>query len=262
MPKDQARRLWPIIAGIALVSALSGCASAPIMHDGVLINDPYEATNRRVHDFNKGLDATLIAPVANLVKGRGQARAPGQMGSMDLLANVGANLSLPGKMVNGLLQGRPGPAIRNGFRFAINSTIGIGGLFDPAQQDFGLPESDTDFGETLAVWGVPEGAYTELPLLGPSTRRDAVGKLGDLVLDPWHHVLRPRQAVSLLALRAASKAGDRARFGDTVDSVLRDSADSYAQTRLIWLMHRRHELGEEGEAIDPYDADGIIDPYE
>ena len=180
---------------------------------------------------------------------------------------MGSNLSLPGKVVNSLLQGRPGPATRNFFRFAVNSTLGIGGMFDPAGSDFGLPEEDTDFGETLAVWGVPEGAYVELPVLGPSTQRDAVGKVVDLAIDPlWSILQTDRQRALAFGLRAGAKAGDRARFGDTVDSVLRDSADSYAQTRLIYLMHRRHDLGEESSDIDPYadpyaDA-AAIDPYE
>lgn len=244
------------------VLALAACASQPQMQDGIVVNDPYENTNRRVHAFNKGVDARVAGPVARQVAGGGKKGA----GATDLVANLGANLSLPGKMVNSLLQGRPGPAIRNMFRFGVNSTIGLGGLLDPAGADFGLPEEDTDFGETLAVWGVSEGPYLELPVLGPSTARDATGRVADLALDPLNHVLTGPQALAALGLRAAGKAVDRARFGDTVEGVLQGSADSYAQTRLIWLMHRRHELGEEGTAFDPYDAstgdDGVIDPYD
>lgn len=189
---------------------------------------------------------------------------------MDLVINMGSNLSLPGKVLNSLLQGRPGPAVQNMFRFTVNSTLGIAGMFDIAGRDFGLPETDTDFGETLAVWGLPEGAYLELPVLGPSTQRDAFGKVVDVLIDPLGQVLDDRQRAAAFALRLGSKAGDRARFGDTVDSVLRDSADSYAQTRLIYLMHRRHDVGEESTDLDPYEdaygpagADaGFIDPYQ
>lgn len=237
--------------------ALAGCASNPVMQDGILINDPYEAQNRRVHAFNKALDAGLIGPIAGLVSsGDDDAGTAGQPKPVDLVINMGANLSLPGKVVNSLLQGQPGPAIRNFFRFTVNSTLGIAGLFDPAGSDFGLTETDTDFGETLAVWGVPEGAYVELPVLGPSTRRDAFGKLVDVVIDPLGQVLDNQQRALVLGLRIGSKAGERARFSDTVDSVLRDSADSYAQARLIYLMHRRHDVGEEEADFDPYD-----DPY-
>lgn len=252
-----------------LIAALAGCASKPVMQDGIRVNDPYEAQNRQIHNFNKAVDARLIGPVSRLASTGGDDAASdtGQPGPLDLVINMGSNLSLPGKVVNSLLQGRPGPATRNFFRFAVNSTLGIGGMFDPASSDFGLPEEDTDFGETLAVWGVPEGAYVELPVLGPSTQRDAVGKVVDLAIDPlWSILQTDRQRALAFGLRAGAKAGDRARFGDTVDSVLRDSADSYAQTRLIYLMHRRHDLGEESSDIDPYadpyaDA-AAIDPYE
>lgn len=256
--------LWPVLA-----IGIGGCASAPRMQDGILINDPHEAQNRRVHDFNKAVDARVVSPVADLVSGRGDktTEVSGRMGAMDAVINIGANLSLPGKITNNLLQGRPGPAIQNFFRFGVNTTIGIGGIFDLAGSDFGLPEVDTDFGETLAVWGVPEGAYLELPLLGPSTQRDAFGKLVDVVIDPLWLVLDGDQMALAYGFRIGSKAGDRARFGDTVDSVLKDSADSYAQTRLIYLMHRRHSVGEEGTEFDPYDDaaggmdPGFIDPY-
>lgn len=245
------------------------------MQDGVLVNDPFEAQNRRVHDFNKSVDRNLIAPLGNLAgSGGGDGGSSDRIGARDAVINVGSNLSLPGKVVNSVLQGRPEPAIKNFFRFAVNSTIGIGGIFDPAGEGFGLPEHDTDFGETLAVWGVPEGAYLELPLIGPSTQRDAAGRVVDLVIDPLNHVLNRDERAIALGLRIGSKAGERARFGDTVDSILRDSADSYAQTRLIYLMHRRHEVGETGADIDPYAEEGAdgsnaasaadagaIDPY-
>lgn len=251
------------LGSIFLALALAGCASAPQMQDGILINDPYEGTNRRIHAFNKGVDATLIAPVANRLRGSGEARPrdpSDPIGPMQMVVNAGRNLSLPGKAVNGLLQGRPGDAGRNLARFAVNSTVGLAGLFDPAGENFGLTERDTDFGATLAAWGVPEGAYLELPLIGPSTARDATGRVVDLVFDPVNNVLSGRDRRAAFGLRVASKAGERARFGDSVDGVLQGSADSYAQVRLIWLMNRRHELGEDRDDFDPYDD--VIDPYE
>ncbi|VDS07238.1 putative phospholipid-binding lipoprotein MlaA precursor [Paracoccus haematequi] len=252
-----------LVVPLALGVILAGCTSEPVMQDGIRVNDPFESGNRRIHAFNKGFDQRVVAPVARRVSAGGNEA--GEPGAMDLVINAGANLSLPGKVVNSLLQGRPEPAIRNFFRFAVNTTLGMGGLLDPAGTDFGLPEVDTDFGETLAVWGVPEGAYLELPVLGPSTQRDAAGKVVDLLIDPVYHLLHRDAAWAAFGLRAASKAGDRARFGDTVDSVLQDSADSYAQLRLIYLMHRRHELNQGGTEIDPYAdaaADDVIDPYD
>lgn len=255
-----------ILTALVALPLLTGCASAPVQQDGITINDPYEAQNRRIHAFNKGLDANVIAPIANLAGGKNDAEtAPvdpdAPIGLLQMVINAGRNLSLPVKSVNGLLQGRPGNAGRNLSRFAINSTLGLGGVFDPAMDNFGISERDTDFGETLAVWGVPEGPYVELPVLGPSTRRDAVGQVVDLLIDPMYHLLDGQDRAVVFGLRVASKAGDRARFGDSVDGILQGSADSYAQTRLIWLMNRRHDLGEERADYDPYDDADVIDPY-
>ncbi len=241
---------YAILAALTLAACSS--ATGP---EG--INDPYEGMNRRFHAFNAGLDSRVVKPVTSgLGKadgGKAPDARPGIGGrAMQGVGNFGANLSLPGKVANHLLQGKPEPAIKNTFRFLVNTTLGLGGFLDPAGADFALPETGTDFGETLAVWGVPEGAYLELPLLGPSTERDAVGKLVDLGIDPMRQWLNRDEYLIGLATRVASKVGQRARFGDTVDSVLYGSADSYAQTRLIYLQHRRHELGQEGEAIDPY----------
>ncbi|MCJ1901136.1 MULTISPECIES: VacJ family lipoprotein [Paracoccus] len=218
--------------------------------DGDGIHDPYEPMNRQVHAFNRGLDARVVKPLgAGLSGGEG-----GGIGSHAVagLGNFGANLAQPGRVVNHLLQGRPGPAARSTLRFLVNTTVGMAGFLDPAASDFALPEEDTDFGQTLARWGVGEGPYLELPLIGPSTGRDAVGRVVDLAIDPMRGWLNRDQYLIGMGARLASKAGERGRFGDSVDSILHESADSYAQTRLIWLQHRRHELGEEGEHIDPY----------
>lgn len=239
---------------------LAACASrAPL--DPQTVNDPFEATNRSIHAFNKGVDAKLIRPLTGGGDdGADDAQSGGEQsgGGLEVLANVGSNLSLPSKVLNQLLQGRPEPALRNSLRFIVNSTLGLGGIHDPAGAEFALTEIDTDFGETLHVWGAPEGPYLELPVLGPSTGRDAVGRVVDMVIDPLDNWLNEDQARGATAIRLISKAGERARFGDTVDSVLHESADSYSQTRLLYLMHRRHELTQEGGSDDPY----VIDPYE
>jgi phospholipid-binding lipoprotein MlaA len=236
-------------AGIAaaglLMGLLAGCAGG--RPDAQGINDPYERGNRSVHAFNKSVDSMLFK----------DADVPEPL--MRPITNVGHNLGLPGKVINSLLQGRLEPAGQNTFRFLLNSTLGIAGLFDVAQS-FGLPEAHTDFGETLHVWGVGEGAYLELPLLGPSTERDALGRVVDIVFDPVTTVLSGRDASVATAFTLGSKVGDRLRFGGAVDSVLYESADSYAQSRLLYLQSRRHQLsGQEendAEAFDPY-----ADPY-
>ena len=217
------------------------------------IHDPYEGGNRKVHAFNRGIDRAVLRPVS---------RGYGAVANDDLqtaVGNLATNLSTPGIMVNNLLQGDVPSAARNLYRFVINSTVGIGGLFDPAGEISGIALSDADFGGTLAKWGFPEGAYLELPFLGPSTERDATGKLVDLFTNPLSHVIpSPERHVGTVA-GIFDRVGTRDRFGDTIDSVLYESADSYAQSRLIYLQARRFELGLDAGAgyDDPY-----ADPYE
>ena len=231
--------------GIALTLAVAGCAKAPISD---AVNDPAEGFNRKVFAFNVAVDKAVLQPVSDVA---GSGRGPILTG----VHNFAANLDTPGDIVNNVLQGRLMKAAANTLRFGVNTTAGIGGLFDPSTA-LGLPAQETDFGETLYVWGAPEGAYVELPLLGPSTQRDAFGKVVDLVIDPLAYVIDDHEVLAITGVKLASKIGDRARFGDTVDSILYDSADSYAQTRLLYLNHRWYELGMEGGEIDPYD-----DPY-
>ncbi|MBZ4023606.1 ABC transporter [Rhodobacter sp. TJ_12] len=243
------------ISGIGLVAALvlAGCGGGPQVQDRDAINDPYEAQNRQVHAFNKGFDRMFF-------KAReGQPRSRDTVLTRTV-GNAGSNLGLPGKVVNSLLQGRPEPAIKNSFRFVINTTLGIGGIFDPAGSSFSLPETDTDFGETLAVWGAKEGPFMELPFFGPSTERDAFGRVVDMAMNPVGKVLSGNDATAATVLQFGGKIAKRKRFGETVESVYYDSADSYAQERLLYLQMRRHQLADEEtndeEAWDPYE-----DPY-
>lgn len=211
--------------------------------------DPGEEQNRETHEFNKSLDRALVGPASNAYGGI--IPVPVQRG----VANFAGNLDVPGDVLNSVLQGRIGPAFGNTLRFAVNSTVGIGGLFDPARK-LGLEGRRTDFGETLHVWGVAEGAYQELPFIGPSTDRDTVGRIVDVVINPLRLALPQREGNLATAASVASTLGDRYRFGDTVDSVLYESADSYAQARLLYLQNRRFELGQtaaESDFFDPYE---------
>ncbi|HMO07379.1 MAG TPA: VacJ family lipoprotein [Paracoccaceae bacterium] len=231
-----------------LVGALAlgaGCSAPPPVQPHL---DPDEAQNRQVHAFNRGLDQALLRPASGTYGG--VLPAPVRQG----VSNFAGNLDVPGDALNSLLQGRPGPAAENVLRFAINSTVGIGGLFDPARA-LGIEGRRTDFGETLHVWGVPEGAYQELPFFGPSTDRDTAGALVDLAINPVRLVLPRREGNLATATKLASTLGDRYQFGETFDSILYESADSYAQARLLYLQNRRFALGQTGG------EDDFIDPY-
>jgi phospholipid-binding lipoprotein MlaA len=227
-------------------AVLAGCAPAG-GPSGTY--DPNEAANRKIHAFNRSLDKSVIRPVAVSTTGKGLIAAR--------ISDASENLGKPADIVNNLLQLRLVKAGENTLRFTVNTIFGLGGLFDVASEA-GLPMNDTDFGETLHIWGVAEGAYLEVPFIGPSTERDLVGTVVDVFIDPLNH-LPKREALSATGIDVAAKIGDRGRYSDLVDSILYESADSYAQARLLYLQNRRHQLGQDGTEStfeDPYE-----DPY-
>ncbi len=249
--KFSAFRMTPYIA-IAFAVVLSACAQAPsdVSRSGIF--DPYERQNRKVHRFNRNLDKALVKP-ASTVYG---TILPTEI--QDSVAHFSENLSLPGQVINNVLQGDVAGAGNNTARFLVNTVLGIGGMFDVAS-DFGMPIEKTGFGETLHVWGAKEGAYTELPFFGPSTQRDTAGIIVDIVLDPVALALpRPEKYITTGAYVAA-RFGQRHKYTATVDSILYESADSYAQARTLYLQNRRYELSGKD---DETDLEAYDDPYD
>ncbi|WP_244867711.1 MlaA family lipoprotein [Vannielia litorea] len=235
---------------LSLAALVAGCSANT---SGEAIHDPYEAQNRKVHAFNKRVDSALGGG-----KGGGVGKAipkPVTQG----LSNFSSNISQPSYMMNHLLQGNMESAMRNFWRAAVNTTVGIGGLFDPATK-IGLYDDSTDFGVTLAKAGIQEGAYLELPILGPSTERDVAGKIFDVLLNPLQGVIKAEDQRKITVIKVMSRAGDRAKYSETVDSVLYDSADSYAQSRIIYLQNRRGQTGDTAAA--EAEADEVYDSYE
>ena len=145
---------------LAAVALLAGCTIAKPRTD-----DPYEKFNRDMYAFNDSVDKAVIRPVA--VGYRKVTNPPVRRAVSDFFTNI----RLPITVANDLLQVRPVQAAQSTGRFLVNLTLGIGGFFDPASQ-LGIPLQDTDFGITLARWGVPEGGYLVLPFVGPTTARD------------------------------------------------------------------------------------------
>jgi phospholipid-binding lipoprotein MlaA len=218
--------------------------------------DPYEGNNRKIHQFNIAVDKVFFRPASI-----GYTKiVPDPI--EDSFNSFAANLSEPGDAANFLLQGDFRQAGISLGRFLMNSTIGFAGLADPATE-FGIPETETDFGATLATWGFSEGAYIELPFFGPSTQRDSVGVVVDFFTNPLTFApQRPLENIGFYA-EAVERLSARGRFSDTIDSILYESEDSYAVARVIYLQNRRFELeGNSGDTyVDPY-AETAIDPYE
>lgn len=243
------RRPVRAAALVMALTVLSACGPKP--ESGIY--DPLETTNRAIHNFNKSLDRAAVRPTANAYG----TVVPGPL--RQGIQNFALNLGQPGNVANNILQARLDDAVINTVRFAVNSTVGIGGLFDPATA-IGIPDLRTDFGETLAVWGVREGPFLELPFAGPSTLRDTAGIVVDVVYDPLRFILPTAEANAATGIQVAAGLGRRYRYSKTIDSILYESADSYAQARLLYLDSRRFELGQktegEGDFVDPYE-----DPY-
>jgi len=204
--------------------------------------DPWERWNRKVHRFNNAVDRAIARPLA-----RAYVRVvprPVRLG----VTNFFNNLGQPVSALNALLQGRPKHAGQALARFLVNTTLGIGGLFDPAS-DAGIPYRSEDFGQTLGVWGWKTSRYVELPLFGPRTLRDTFGLVGDAPLSPtWriedHRTRYALQGLQLVDLRAQLFALDAMREG---------AIDDYALVRDAWLQRRNYQI--HGDGTQPGDSD-------
>lgn len=244
------RPLRAFIPMVLVSGLLAGCASNSTVTSAD-IYDPREEANREVHELNLAIDKVIFRPVSN-----GYGTYVPEEGRL-LVSNFADHLSLPADIVNNVLQGDLKGAGSNSFRLVFNTLFGFGGIADPSSAVH-MPRRKTDFGETFHVWGVNEGAYVELPLLGPSTERDTVGTILDFTLDPVSLLLpNPEKYIGTGAI-VADRLGDRYDLRTTIDSVLYESADSYAQSRSLYLQNRRFELGVE---VQDEDLDPFADPF-
>ena len=221
------------LLGLALVAILSGCATPP--PSGVPVGqnprDPLEGVNRQVYAFNDSLDRAVLKPVAqgyvNVV--------PGPVRSC--VRNVFNNLGDVWSAANSVLQNRVPEGINMTFRFMLNTTMGVGGCFDVASKQ-GVPRVRADFGQTLGVWGLPTGPYLMLPLLGPSTIREASGTAVDFAFDPLALSAIVDNVPVRNSLYVLKLINTRANLLD-VGNLLNDVAlDSYAFTRDAYLQRR------------------------
>lgn len=255
------------VAAALILLVVAGCTRPDGTVSRADVFDPFEEQNRRAHEFNVSLDRGVVRPVS---KGYGLVIPLWLQAG---IGNFSRNLGQPRVILNNLLQGDIENAGLNTLRFAMNTTFGVGGIFDPATEAR-IPLRETDFGVTMHVWGVPEGAYLELPFWGPTTERDIVGSLVNFAIDPLSWALPLNRRYARIVADVADGVGERDRLSETIDSVLYDSEDSYAQTRLIYLQNRAFELGSssantsEDPYLDPYGdgdtaaVDPFFDPYE
>lgn len=199
------------------------------------VDDPWEGFNRHVHGFNNTADQLVFRPLA--VGYDTVAPAPVKAGVSRFFANLG----MPATAVNQALQGRPRHAAQSLGRFAVNFTVGIGGVFDPATH-FGVPQhSPQDFGQTLATWGWSESRYLVRPLFGPRTLRDTVAIVGDQPLSPLGQV---HSSVAAAGLQMMEVVDGRARMLP-LDKFRRDAFDDYLLVRDAWAQRRKQQIQQE-----------------
>lgn len=229
-------------AALAL-AALSACSPAPVATG---YDDPNEGFNRSIHDLNVAIDKVALKP-ASVVYGA-VVPPPAKRG----VSNFAHNLSLPGMVVNDILQGDIGDAFHNFMRFAVNSTIGLGGLIDVGTPNE-LEERPTDFGETLHVWGMGEGDYVVLPVFGPSTERDALGTVVDIAMNPVSLALPAEYRSIPTYAQVAGIVHNRYTYSGTFDAVLYEGEDPYLSAMLFYLDSRRFELSGDSATDELYD---------
>jgi phospholipid-binding lipoprotein MlaA len=193
--------------------------------------DPWEKFNRKVHAFNNVVDRAVARPLARAYVAA--VPRPVRLG----VGNFFDNLRQPLTMVNQLLQGRPRDATQTFGRFLLNSTVGIGGIFDPAS-DLKMKRRSEDFGQTLGTWGWKRSRYVELPFFGPRTVRDVLGLAGDMPLSPTRYVEDDKTRIFLQGLNLVDT---RAQLL-SLDSLREGAVDDYALVRDSWLQRRNYQI--------------------
>ncbi len=228
-----------IIAVAVIGGSLAGCAAtdADKTSESGLISDPYQGTNREIHSFNVGVDRAVLKPAAEAY----DAVTP-PFGKY-VVANAVNTLKMPRIFANKVLQGDLEGSLTALMRFSMNAAFGAGGLLDPATE-MGLPLNDTDFGVTLAKYGVEEGVYLELPFLGPRTSRDAAGMVVDLAFDPLIYISGVPGEVNY-GVRAVEAVNFRHQNAGAIDHAFYESDDSYVTTKAAYVQTRRRAIAGE-----------------
>jgi phospholipid-binding lipoprotein MlaA len=251
------------ISSLAIFMTLAACAHTPPEHEAASeadgSNDPAESVNRTIFAGNQFVDRHLLKPTAQAYLDYIPASVRHRV------HNFVANLHEPEVLVNDILQGNIRRASVTSQRFVIDSTLGVGGLFDVAT-DWGLPDHSADFGQTFGVWGVGPGPSVQLPLFGPSNVRDTVGKVAGIVASPLGQISSSVMSNIDVAGGVFGAVDGRADLIPTTDSLERTSLDYYAALRSL-MAQRRAALVREGRegkvtahpAIDPENASPALE---
>jgi phospholipid-binding lipoprotein MlaA len=227
----------PLLAALSSL-LLAGCATLP-PESKPDPRDPLESFNRSMFAVNDALDRSVARPVA-----RGYVKVVPQPARTGV-GNFFTNLAYPSTVANSLLQGKFAQFTNDLGRLLVNTTLGIGGLFDPATQ-FGLASHDEDFGQTLGKWGVPPGPFLMRPVFGPSTFRDTFGDVADTFIDPKHYISDPWLTYGLYIQELVNR---RAQLL-SAESLQDNAYDPYSFTRNAWLQRREYLISDGASADD------------
>ena len=224
------------------------------------VKDCFETVNRGIFAFNQGLDKIFFKPVA---KGYRYLPKPIRSGTGNALSNLSNVVTIP----NNILQGQVKDAGINTLRFTINSTLGIVGIFDVASY-YGINKLEKeDYGQTLATWGVNEGCYIVLPVLGPSTARDAIGSLANFSGgDAWYNITVQNDTnyvneSDYYVSKGLSGVNFRAKNLEAFDSIEKNSIDLYATVRSLYLQDRKKKINNASSSTEAME-DGDWDTLE
>ena len=216
------------------------------------VKDCFEGLNRATFALNQGLDKTIFKPVSKVYRA---LPSPIRAGSSNALDNISTLVTIP----NNILQGDFKEAGINTGRFVINTTVGVVGLFDVAQS-LGFPEyKKEDYGQTLGAMGLGEGCYLVIPVLGPSTVRDSVGSLANMMGgDPWYNISAGKETqhfsdFDYWASRANAGIDFRAKNLDSFDNLQKNSMDFYASVRSLYLQDRQQKISNSNKIVDTQD---------
>jgi phospholipid-binding lipoprotein MlaA len=222
--------------------ALGGCATGP----QAVAHDPLEPLNRSVYAFNDAVDTALVKPVATVYRDVTPRLVRTGIG------NFFANIEDLWSTVNAVLQAKPQAAAENFMRFNVNTFMGLAGVLDIASE-MGIERTSLDFGHTLGHWGVPPGPYLVLPLLGPSSVRDAAGRVVDSAGDGLNQVVDHTATYNATqVLRLTDKRASLLRATDMLDQV---ALDKYSFTRDAYLQRRASLIRPDAERFDEEDFD-------
>jgi phospholipid-binding lipoprotein MlaA len=231
-----------LIVLLTLSLFLSSCATTKEADQNKIVNnDPYENFNRKMYSFNDKVDGYVAKPISDTYKKI--TPQPVQTGIYNFFNNL-KNISV---VINDALQAKFSQSAKDTGRFAVNSTLGLGGLFDVAKH-LGLEQNEEDFEQTLAVWGVPQGSYLVLPLIGPSTMRGIPGAALDTAANPSTYIGMPIQLISLLNTRANAEG--------SLQFINEAALDPYVFTRESYLQWRDN-LASDGKTQANYDVDDL-----